>query len=574
MKKQFIYALSALLAAGFTSCEDQLTENPDSSYKKEQFFTTEGNAQMAITGIYDTFAKTEHYGQFEMAMPTSDDTYYINGTGTDNTRRDISHYMVKTTNTWIQNIWDYKFQGIDRANYAIDGIEGMEGYKDNAKLNSLVAEARFLRAFLAFDAVKYWGDVPFKTTYTASYEEAFQPRTGREAIYDQIVSDLDFAKTHLPWSNAASSPEKANQGAARALLMRVLLQRAGYSLQMDGTMTRPDDAKRKEYFNAVLTEWQAFIDNGYHYFNTVGGKDKDGKVIGSYEQLFRNFSHGDPDSKESIFEIAFYTPDGNKEDASTWGTYIGPLVDAPVIKTSEAKNFMGRANAFFRVVTDWKKFFEDTDERRDVMVCTYDMKWNKEAYNHVKTEVAEKKGWYPGKWRREWMPIGYNEPNNVNVNFCPIRYADVVLMAAEAYNETDNSPEAWNLINSVRTRAKATPITSANYATLLKAPKVYDLPFISDADEKGKVRTALYWERGFELAFEGQRKFDLIRWNILPEALNLFGTKATVNKNLADDKKLYPAYLNFTKGQHELFPIPLDEMQSNAKLENKNNPKY
>lgn len=574
MKKQFIYALSALLAVGFSSCEDLLTENPDSSYKKEQFFTTEGNAQMAITGIYDSFAKLEHYGQFEMAMPSSDDTYYINGTGTDNTRRDISHYMVKTTNTWIQNIWDYKFQGIDRANYAIDGIESMEGYKENTKLVSLVAEARFLRAFLAFDLVKYWGDVPFKTVYTASYEEAFQPRTGREAIYDQIISDLDFAKNNLPWSNAASSPEKANQGAARALLMRVLLQRAGYSLQMDGTMTRPDDAKREKYFKAVLTEWQAFEDNGYHYFNKEGGEDKTGKEIGSYEQLFRNFSNGNLDSKESIFEIAFYTPDGNKEDASNWGTYIGPLVDAPVIKTSEAKNFMGRANAFFRVVTDWKKFFEDTDQRRDVMVCTYDMKWNKEAYNHVKTEVAEKKGWYPGKWRREWMPIGYNEPNNVNVNFCPIRYADVVLMAAEAYNETNNSPEAWNLINRVRTRAKATPITSANYATLLKAPKVYDLPFISDADEKGKVRTALYWERGFELAFEGQRKFDLIRWNILPEALTLFGTKATVNKNLADDKKPYPAYLNFTKGQHELFPIPLDEMQSNAKLENKNNPKY
>lgn len=569
MKKQkLIYALCAVLATGFTACDDQLTEDPNSSYKKEQFFTSEGNARMAITGIYDSFAKMEHFGQFEMAMPSSDDTYYINGTGTDNTRRDIAHYLVKNTNVWIQDIWNYKYEGIDRANYAIDGIEGMAGYEGNTKLTTLVAEARFLRAFLAFDLVKYWGDVPFKTTYTSTYEEAFQPRTNREAVYDQIISDLNFAKGKLAWSNESTSPEKANQGAARALLMRVLLQRAGYSLQMDKTMTRPDDAKRAEYFKAVITEWEAFEANAYHDFC------KGGTIVSSYEQLFRNFSHGDLDSKESIFEIAFYTPTGEKEDAGNWATYNGPLVDAPAVKPTETGNFMGRANAFFRVVTDWKNFFEDTDTRRDVMVCTYDMKWDKELYNHKKVQVKENKGWYPGKWRREWMPLGYNDPNNTNVNYCPIRYADVVLMAAEAYNETDNSAKAWTLINNVRTRAGATAITAANYNQLLKAPKVYDLPFIADGDEKGKVRTALYWERAFELAFEGQRKFDLIRWNILSEALTLFGTKAFVNKDIPDASKPYPAYLNFTKGQHELYPIPLSEIQSNPKLENKNNPGY
>lgn len=83
---------------------------------------------------------------------------------------------------------------------------------------------------------------------------------------------------------------------------------------------------------------------------------------------------------------------------------------------------------------------------------------------------------FPGKWRREWMSVGFVDPNNTGVNYCPLRYADVVLMAAEAYNETNNTLEAWNLLNDVRGRAKATPITSANYSSLLKAPKVYDLP--------------------------------------------------------------------------------------------------
>lgn len=561
MKKyRFIYLLCALSVLGFTSCDDLLTEKPDSSYKEEDFFTSEGNAQMAIYGIYNSFATPDHYGQDEMAMPASDDTYYINGTGTDNTRRDIAHYMVKNTNTWIQSLWVLKYQGIDRASYAIHGIENMAGYKENKKLIAMAAEARFLRAFLSFDLVKYWGDVPYKTTYTSGREDAFQGRVSREVIYDEIINDLTFAKNNLEWADGSSSPERATQGAARALLMRVYLQRAGYSLQMDGKVTRPDDAKRKEYFEAVIEEWKAFQANPYHDFH----KD-------DYESLFKGFSKGVLNNTESLWEIAFFSPDGSKGGSGVWGTYNGPAVAAPGIKPTETGAFMGRANAFFRVVPEWKNFFEDQDERRDVMVCTYQYKWDAKAYNHKKTENKNGKDWYPGKWRREWMPIGYKDPNNTDVNYCVLRYADVVLMAAEAYNETNNTPEAWRLLNTVRARANATPITSANYASLLKAPKVLDLPFISDADEAGKFRTALYWERAFELAFEGQRKYDLLRWGILKEALMLMGNTTSVNK-VANQP--YPAYKNFVTGKHELFPIPLSELQSNPLLEGKNNPQY
>lgn len=105
----------------------------------------------------------------------------------------------------------------------------------------------------------------------------------------------------------------------------------------------------------------------------------------------------------------------------------------------------------------------------------------------------------------------------------------VLYMAAEAYNEigTDRQ-EVWNLLNSVRTRAESTP-------------------------EK-KFRTAHYWERGFELAFEGQRKHDLMHWEVLGKALKLFGEASSVNRK---ENKPYPVYRNSTEGKHELFPIPL-----------------
>ena len=99
--------------------------------------------------------------------------------------------------------------------------------------------------------------------------------------------------------------------------------------------------------------------------------------------------------------------------------------------------------------------------------------------------------------------------------------------------------------------------------------KLYDLPFFNGGDAADNFRTALYWERGFELAFEGQRKYDLLRWGILAETLQLFQSK--MDKSL---KGKYVAGDNFVKGKHELFPIPLGELQANPALNNQNNPGY
>ena len=169
------------------------------------------------------------------------------------------------------------------------------------------------------------------------------------------------------------------------------------------------------------------------------------------------------------------------------------------------------------------------------------------------------------------MPLGYDELNATDVNFCYIRYAEVVLSAAEAYNELGETAKAWELINRVRDRAKATKLNAGNYNELMKAPQVLNLDFIDDSNEAGKIRTVLYWERAFELACEGVRKYDLIRWGILKEALQLIGSQTSVN---TDRNTPFPAGNNFQSGKHELFPIPEDEMQVNHTLNGKNNPGY
>ena len=595
-KNKLVYVLGALLSMGVVSCDS--TEKPTSFYEMDTYFTTADKAKMAVIGIYDCLAAEGSYGQYVMPFASSDDMYMVRGTATgDGTRRDISHYALTSSNTWVASVWNYIYEGIDRANTAIAGIEKMPGYENSDELKELVAQARFLRAFLAFDLVRYWGDVPFKTTSTGSFGDTAQPRTEREKIYDQIIIDLDFAKIHLKPGNEVASSEVPCRGAARALLMRVYLQRAGYSLdRTTRTLTRPDDATRKNYFDAVIEEWKAFGTEGYHNFYGAG-----------YEELFKNYSKLVLNNQESLWEIAFEPNNGQKDNAGYWATYNGPLVDAPDAGSGAAnQNFFGRANAFFIVLPYWGDFYDDNDVRRDVNFVDYVYRWVKKDKAQVKMsvcqEISKNMYRYPGKWRREWMAPGFVDPNHTGVNYCPLRYADVVLMAAEAYNEINDTPKAWELLNDVRARAHATEINSSNYASLMKAPKVYDLPFISDGDEAGKFRTALYWERAFETAYEGQRKFDLIRWGVLGDALraaqtyiegweegaNLF---KDVDKNGKPTKleegespavwdpvvwatQNYVAGHNFVDGKHELLPIPLAEIQSNAQLNGENNPGY
>lgn len=560
MRHLYITMAAVAALACVSSCD--LTEKPTSYYDKDTYFDSASKAKMAVCGAYDCLTTTAHYGQWEMAAQICDDMEYLKGNESDNKRYDMSDYHINADNTWLASIWKYKYLGIDRASLAIDGIEGMSGYEDDAELRNYSAQAHFLRAFLAFDLVKGWGDVPFKTKYTSVYSETSLPRSDREDIYDAIAEDLDYAKANLVQGSAGTSPEWPARAAARALLMRVNLQRAGYSLQMDGSMTRPEESLRQQYMQNVVSEWEAIQSEGYHGF-----------YDGGYTELFKSFSAMEPDSKESLWEIPF-NPTGTSfsDNDGFWGTWNGPEVAEPKVASTEWGSYMGRANAFFRILPCWKDFFEDGDERRDVLVVDYSYKWDKNAKSHVKSSNANaQQNWYPGKWRREWMPLGFNHLNATGINYCVLRYGDAVLMAAEAYNELGQTDKAIELINMVRSRAGASEFSLGNYATLYKSPKVYDLPYIDDSTDQGKVRTALYWERGFEMGGEGMRKFDLIRWNCLGPALRLFKTNVTA---------AYPKVTNyvagdyFTDGKNELFPIPQSEMEANAQLGGVQNPGF
>lgn len=558
-----IYRPIAIAAAGvlLASCSDLLDETPSSGYDRDNYFENAERAEAAVLGVYASLSENTHYGMYQMSLNASDDMHFTSRTYNDNQIHDIVHYTATSSNTWIQTLWQQKYVTVNRANLAIAGIENMKAYPADEQLVRMVAELRFLRAFMAYDLVVNWGDVPFKTTSTDTYQDSFGARRDREEIYDIMVEDLTFAAEHLPWQNAGA-PERPGQGAARGMLMRVLMQRAGYSLSMDGELTRPDNSTRTALFKEVMAQWREFEASGVHDF-----------YPGGYAEYFMNTSAGVSDPVETLWEISM-THEQGRRNGSAWGIYNGPSVANPDgIAASETNNYMGRANGFFYVVPEWQSFYEDGDVRRDINICTYRFIWDSANKQHVLNNRPNT-GWFPGKWRREWMSHeSWNKNMNYgDVNYCPLRYPDMVLLAAEAANELGDAALAWELINRVRERAGATATGPGNYARIMAPTKIkHTLHYIDDSTEAGKIRTVLYFERGLELAYEGQRKYDLIRWGVLGDALRLFGNASAVN---AGTNPSYPAFRNFVDGRNELLPIPLKEIQSNPLLEGKNNPGY
>ncbi len=147
--------------------------------------------------------------------------------------------------------------------------------------------------------------------------------------------------------------------------MRVLMQRAGYWLGTDGTFNRPSSSVRRQCYTAVIEQWEEFKKNGYHDF-----------YPGGFGQLFKDVSGLVLNSKENLWEVAMYRDQGRR-NGSAWGIYNGPVVAAPTgLSTTESENYMGRGQGFLLVVPEWYDFYEEVDQRRDIVICTYRYTWD------------------------------------------------------------------------------------------------------------------------------------------------------------------------------------------------------
>jgi len=527
--------LIAIIGVAGSSCDDLLREEPRSFYSSNNFFQTVEQANMAVMGVYDLLGTTKLYGQVVSTIfPTDTDLAQIKGTGDDGSKRSIGHYTSHPSISMFRDAWSYYYSAIERANYAIDNMSKMELLKsgsdeEKATLSQYIGEVKFLRALCYFDLVRLWGDVPFKITPTYVGEELNLPRTDRELIYDQIIADLDYAKAVLPWSSETALNERVTQGAARGYLVRVLMGRAGYSLKTDGQMTRPDNYL--DYFKRAALEADTIVKSGEHYLNQ------------SFEEVFRNYAEGKLEPAESMFEIAFAPMGADAENGGFISTYIGPL-------THQSSSY-GRANAFINAMWPFYDSYALDDARREIAIADYEVKADDSKKYYTKN--SDKHKIFPGKWRREWNSSDPLYTNETDVNWVLLRYSDILLMYAEAINETRNDlpgtltmEDAFEAVRLVRERAD-----QDGWETTLS---------------QDDFRNNMVQERAWELCYEGWRKWDLIRWNKLGEKIQEAGQAAKAIREAYP----YPAMDNFQSGKHELYPIPQRDMDVNTALVQQN----
>ncbi len=451
--KTIIKIYSFVIIAFITgSCSDSFLElTPISNATADNFKTTD-DFELAINSAYASLYTIYHpegavsYCNEQM----SDNAIMYNISGIQADKWQFKDYSLMTTNTMVYQFWQDYYKAIFSTNIVLSKIETAtlsESYKNDVR-----AQMRFLRALFYYNMVQTWGDIPLVTTPLSGDEAYAVLRSPQTEVYDFIKKDLLFAIDKLSLASDIPSAKigRASKGAAQTLLGKVYLSMGD-----------------KTSAATVLKE----VYNSGQY-----------ALLATYASLW---GPNVKNTKESIFEIQ----------------YLGGSASAPYSRYYQGfypnNNFLGFYGTGMNQVTDdLYNEYEANDPRRDLSIAL--------GYNNGSTFIAQK---YPIKWTHTNAVLGNGNPL-ANNNFMVLRYADVLLMLAEATGDA-------TYLNQVRTRAGLPKFGEANY------PAAYST-----------LSLAIEHERRVELALEFHRWFDLKRNNRAVAVLQPKGKTITTDKLL------------------------------------------
>ncbi|MCB2409689.1 RagB/SusD family nutrient uptake outer membrane protein [Hymenobacter lucidus] len=484
-------AAISCLAATF-SCKDYLDVSPASSYISDDVFSSVANVNSAIVGAYDPLSGDAGYGvRLSTGYPSDTDEGQNRAGAADGGSRDINRYRVTSGTTELPAPFTTLYLGVERANICIKNIPQMDLYKNGSAteqkaLRRMHGEALALRALYFMEIVRNWGDVPAQFEPSSAYSDLNLPQTDRNVIYDQILGDLALASRLLPWrkESDANAYERFTKGAAKALRARIALARGGYRANArTGQMERPSDYLN--YYTMARAECDTLLKTrSQHTLNP------------SFEAVWRNINESrfDVSYGEIMFEVGMGS--GSALSDSKLGYNNGPRLDV--------NSRWGQGGGSYTINPNYFYAFDSTDVRRDVTVTLYQ---TTAATPNTQTS-ATLTTLRDGKFRRDWrVPILTGSSQNLGLNWPIIRFADVLLMFAEAQNELAGPSAAYNgttpvaALEEVRKRSYPT----ASYKVLPAA----------QVGSKTTFFDALVKERLLEFGGEGIRKYDLIRWNLL-----------------------------------------------------------
>ncbi|MBQ4822351.1 RagB/SusD family nutrient uptake outer membrane protein [Aquimarina sp. MMG016] len=462
-----------LIFIGITSCSDDFVDVASEDENSEDFFNSEEDYQSALIGAYDLLQST--YINVMLGEIASDNTLAGGESATDVPGiQEIDDMMHTPVNQQLRDIWSWMYAGVNRANYIME-------FKDKIDFpgkEEVIGQTRFLRAYYYFELVKWFGDVPLAIDKRILFgEETEIDRVSKEQVYTLIEQDLLFAANNLPATQAEIG--RITQGAARALLGKVYLY--------------------QDKFTEAADVLDLVIEGPYD-------------LVTDYNSIFEQEGEN---NIESVFEIQYSDEEGAgfgclqcSEGNVAVGfngirNYSGPLFDSGFsfnVPTQEAFDA-----------------FEDGDIRRDVAILDIDA-WAA-AQGATFSTGFEHTGYYNRKYIARQGDLNTGDANLTNPNnYRAIRFADVLLMAAEAHNRkpASNDTQAQLYLNRVRTRAQLPDVTATG----------------------STLTDAILQERRVELVGEGHRFFDLVRTGRAAQEIT-----------------------GFSIGKHEVFPIPLIEIQ-------------
>ena len=506
MKTKNLYKLTLSVAAivllSFNSCNKFLDQKPITDVSTDVVFSDVPSALKALAGVYSRMVGDAGYGiRVSLYYPLdTDEMQGPTGSG-DNDRRDIARYAATPGNAQITNPFNQMFAGIEYANICIANIPKMAMYsngtdQEKKKLQRMYGEALTLRAQFYTEAIRNWGDLPanFAPASTLATSNPFPSRTNRDTIYDRLLEDLKLAATLVPWRNELSAigdgaDERITKGTVKGLRARIALYRGGFSLRQDGVVKRSADYLK--YYQIARDEASEVMASNQHSLNP------------SYKALWKDQVNAravaDPNG-ELMFQASGIGGVGAGDTKLAY--YNGPTVNA-------------LGNKSINVLPTYFYAFDSTDLRRDVTCAIYNVAADGSAkVGQAITAICD------GKYRRDWISNPTVSPADkiqyFSLKWQILRYADVMLMFAEAENELNGpTAAAYNAVNQVRRRGYGQSITAPNAAV--------DLPA---GLSKASFFTAIVKERSLELGGEGVRKYDLIRWNML--ATKIAETKAAL----------------------------------------------
>jgi starch-binding outer membrane protein, SusD/RagB family len=513
-KISFITVLCSFIAVA--GCKKFLDQKPITDVSAEVVFNDVPSTLKALAGVYSRLVGDAGYGiRLSLYYPLDTDEMQGPTGAADNDRRDIARYAATPSNAQITNPFNQLFQGIEYANICIANIPKMDMYSngtDNQKkqLRRMYGEALTLRALFYLEAIRNWGDLPahFQPASELALANPFPSRVSMDTLYSRLTDDLKVAADLVPWRDEVTAigdpiDERITKGTVKGLRARIALYRGGYALRSDGTMKR--NADYATYYQIAKDECNSIISSGKHTLNP------------SFKALWKDqvCAHAITDPEGELMFQASGIGLSGVEDTKL-GYYNGPRV-----------NNLG--NSSVNPLPSYIYLFDSTDQRRDVTVCTYFTNLNGTRAGQAITNLTD------GKYRRDWISNPVISPTNqvqyFSLKWQILRYADILLMYAEAENELNGpTAAAYNAINMVRRRGYGKPIGAAD-ATV-------DIPAgLNKADFfKHIVR-----ERALEFGGEGIRKYDLIRWNLLGAAIS--ETKANMNKMAAVTAMVNPTYM-------------------------------